>query len=123
MLNTSAGIDTFEAGSLGFLFDRRRSTRYPATSTATAVRGGAEATMTRQLSVSLDVDNISAGGLAAHSPVVFKKGERITVHFGSHGGEAGMEMAGVVVRCEAREVGPTGGYDVAIRFEAMAAAA
>jgi hypothetical protein len=80
----------------------------------------------RKPCLTLELRDVSIGGLSALSPAPLERGERLTVTFPAHGvfsvggaGRAGWDAVGRVVRCEQSGLG----YRVAVEFEAVPTAA
>ena len=80
----------------------------------------------RKPCLTLELRDVSIGGLSALSPAPLERGERLTVTFPAHGvfsvggaERAGWDAVGRVVRCEQSGLG----YRVAVEFDAMPTAA
>lgn len=96
-------------------FERRAEHRRPASGRVTAVTRG-EGVANRICS--LELVDMSDGGLGATCPDPIEIGSPIAVYFAPHGPERGMDLFGKVVRCHRR----ADGHAVGIRFAARAAA-
>jgi hypothetical protein len=69
--------------------------------------------------LTLDLRDLSVGGLSAITQLPLAKGERVAVFFPAQGIQRGWNACGQVVRCE-----PTAlGYRVALQFDPLPAAA
>jgi hypothetical protein len=73
----------------------------------------------QQPQLTLDLRDLSVGGLSALTQLPLAKGERLAVFFPAQGIQRGWNACGQVVRCE-----PTAlGYRVALQFDPLPAAA
>lgn len=99
-------------------FERRGETRRSLGGHVTAVRPGSMPDGTLQRIHSLQLLNMSDGGLGAIVQEPVDVGSRIAVFFPPHGPERGFDLYGRVVRCERK----TQGFEVGVRFEHRAAA-
>jgi PilZ domain len=73
----------------------------------------------QQPQLTLDLRDLSVGGLSAMTQSPLAKGERLAVFFPAQGIQRGWNACGQVVRCE-----PTAlGYRVALQFDPLPAAA
>lgn len=106
-----------------FCFDRRRSERQPVSGRVSLRRLDHDPDAYRFRLCSIQLHDISAGGLCAVSDVPFEKFELVCVHFPPHGHEPGFELIGHVVRCTpAHRPDEPNGYEVGICFDTRAAA-
>jgi len=97
--------------------DRREHVRRPVHLRAEAIRIGNTISAHRHMSLDLQVNDFSDGGLAATAEVPLELGERIAMFFPSHLGQHVYDLVGRVIRCE-----PSGiDYQIALAFDAMAA--
>ena len=99
-------------------FERRGSSRYVIAGRFTAVRGSDTEGHGAKRICSLELMNISDGGLGAVSKDPIDIDARITVFFPPHGPERGFDMCGRVVRCSQLDRG----HEVGIRFDERHAA-
>jgi len=73
----------------------------------------------QQPQLTLDLRDLSVGGLSAITQLPLAKGERVAVYFPAQGIQRGWNACGHVVRCE-----PTAlGYRVALQFDPLPSAA
>jgi len=73
----------------------------------------------QQPQVTLELRDLSVGGLSAIAPLPLARGERVAVFFPGEGIQRGWNACGQVVRCE-----PTAlGYRVALQFDPLPTAA
>jgi hypothetical protein len=73
----------------------------------------------RNPSLTLNVRDLSAGGLSALSDLPLLPGERIAVTFPTQGLRMGWDACGTVLRCEPAALG----YRIAVEFEQVPSAA
>lgn len=110
-----------------YRFDRRRGDRHPVGGSATGMRRDHDVRAFERPVCSLQMRNLSHGGLAAISDTQLMPHERISVFIPAHGGDGGQELHGHVLRCisltKAESTAYGSAYDVAIRFDAIKAAA
>jgi hypothetical protein len=72
----------------------------------------------RQPQVSLDLRDLSMGGLSALSDTPLERGERVAIFFPPQGALRGWDAYGRVIRCETSACG----YRIALEFDALPAA-
>jgi hypothetical protein len=72
----------------------------------------------REPQLSLNLRDISVGGLSAISPTELQSGERLSIVFPPETGRMGWDAYGRVVRCEPSSLG----YRVALEFDLLQAA-
>ena len=72
----------------------------------------------REPRVTLDLRDISLGGMSAISPMPLEEGERLAVHFPLNGHMGGWGAMGRVLRCIPSALG----YRVAVEFDPLPAA-
>ncbi len=122
-----ADSSTNDTDSPSLRFDRRRGDRHPIGGAVTALRRDRDVRVMRQPVCSLQMRNLSHGGLSAISNTQLLPNERISVFIPSHGGDGGQEIEGQVLRCTpltTTEDSAYGcAYEVAIRFDRVALAA
>ena len=105
--------------------ERRLFTRLIVSATAIGKRLDHTLAALRQRHVSLDLRDVSAGGLSALCESPVERGERLVVTFPPRRDDdtgrfhAGWDAFGRVIRCQASGVG----YRVAVEFDARSAAA
>src|SRR5262245_3925543 len=80
-------------------FDRRRGDRHPVAGSATVLRRDRDVRVMQQPVCSLQMRNLSPGGLSAISGTQLLPNERVCVFIPSHGGDGGQELHGHVLRC------------------------
>ena len=73
----------------------------------------------QQPNVSFALNDLSLGGLSAHSEQPLGAGERVAVFFPPQGVQRGWDAYGRVIRCKATNLG----YQVALEFDPIPAAA
>ena len=106
-----------------YRFDRRRHPRYDATGRVTAIRRTHELNAYRHPLCSLQMQNLSDGGLSAISDMPLSPDEVVTVCFPPHGAERGFDLYGHVLRCQPNVTDDSGhGYAIAIVFDQRPAA-
>ena len=99
-------------------FDRRRHERHVVSGRITALRRDHRIDAYRHPVCSLQMVNMSDGGLAATCDIALDVDESVAVFFPPHGPERGFDLYGHVVRCLPGEHG----YALAIQFDHKAAA-
>ncbi len=103
---------------LSFKFDRRYSQRHPVTGRVTLHRRDHDLNAYQHPICSIQLHNMSHGGLLARSEVALRDNEQVTVFFPPHAGERALDMTGHVVRCDPADKG----YEIAIKFDISRAA-
>jgi hypothetical protein len=98
-------------------FERRREHRNTLSEQVTAVQSERLGDHRHRIR-SLELRNISDGGLGAWCSEPIETGVPIAVYFPSHGADTGFDLYGHVVRCDNCD----GRHDVGIRFDHRAAA-
>lgn len=99
--------------------DRRRSIRWPVTGHATAVVRVIEKDETHNRICPLQLVNISDTGAGVFCEETIPLGSQISVFVMPDGAEAGYDLAGTVVRCNARD---DHGHTVGVRLASRLAA-
>lgn len=99
-------------------FDRRRSPRRAAGGHVTLLRHGHDTRVHRARICSIQLLNMSDGGLGGRCDLPLAPDEPVTVCIPPHGADRGFDLVGHVVRSRPGEQG----YQVGIVFDARAAA-
>lgn len=99
-------------------FERRTTERHRITGRATAISKDSDASGARNSIRSVQLQDISDGGLGALSQDPMPVNSRIAVFLPPHGPDRGIDIYGVVVRC----VPYAHGYLVGVKYESRAAA-
>ena len=103
----------------GLPFDRRGPNRHNLNGTVTAIQTVPTSSRAHRSQIcSLNLLNISMGGLGAIASEPIGVDTAITIFFPPHGPERGMNMFGRVVRCTRKDQG----HEVGIAFDARSAA-
>ena len=100
------------------LDERRRTVRHPAFGTATALQNCCSHDGDSNRICTLELLNLSDGGLGAVACDPIDLNSNISVIFSPHGSESGAQLHGRVVRCATTQRG----HEIGVRFHARPAA-
>lgn len=98
--------------------ERRDNGRHTISGRATALVSSGDPLDAHKRITSLQLLNMSDGGLGALAQEPIEPGSRITIFFPPHGPEKGMDLFGCIVRQSPRDHG----YEIGIRFQQRLAA-
>lgn len=120
-MSTQASLRLVEpSGSDALMMDRRIQSRHALGGRVTAVRSTDITEPADKRICSLELLNMSSGGLGAVCQESVPIDTRITVFFPPHGPERGFDLNGRVVRCRPNA---DGRHDLGIRFDEQQQAA
>ena len=98
--------------------ERRRSVRHPVSGSATALQSSITPEDNHKRICSIELLNLSDGGLGAVATDPMDLDSNISVIFSPHGPESGIHLHGRVVRCSATERG----HEIGVQFHSRSAA-
>lgn len=101
-----------------YLFDRRRNHRYVMTGRVTMLRRAHTTECHRQPICCVQLEDLSDGGVSAHSDMPLAIDEPVAVLFPPCGPQRGVDLLGHVIRCDPDH----DGYHLAVAFDRLPAA-
>lgn len=100
--------------------DRRQHPRYLMSGRVTVMRRGHDVASYHQPVCSVQLCDVSDGGLAAHCDMPLRPDEPVAVFFPPRGPQRGVDIMGHVIRCQPDA--DNNGYRLALRFDCRPAA-